>query len=132
MDLGDLQARLASYIKRRDELKAKIRRLKAAKTVIQTSKNNLSAAATRLNGKVNSQDFYGYWSGDTQKDAQNFAGGVVVTEYNYYVRMVDCRLDDICDEITRLENELSSVLGIIGQIQAAINNLLNEIEKATN
>jgi len=132
MSLQSLYARLNEAIRQRDKNKEKIRRLNSAKTMVQSSKNQLSSRRDQLRTKVNSQDTYGEWVGDTQKEASFILTNDVIGEYNYYINRVDARLDDICDEITRLENENVRLNGLIGYLQAAINSLLNEIEKATN
>lgn len=132
MSLQSLRAQLNEAIRQRDINKAKIRRLKSAKTMVQSSKNQLSSRRNQLKTKANSQDTYGEWVGETQKEAKAFLTDDVIGEYNYYINRVDARLDDICDEITRLENEVSRLNGLIGYLQAAINSLLNELEKATN
>lgn len=132
MSLSALYAQLNNAIRQRDINNAKIQRLKAAKKSVASAKSQLSNRRSQLKTKANSQDTYGEWIGDTQKQTRDFLANDVIGEYNYYIQLVDNRLDAICDEITRLENENAYLLGVIGYLHEAINNLLNELEKATN
>jgi len=132
MSLQSLYDQLNNAIRQRDSNNAKIRRLKSAKTVVQSSKNQLSSRRDQLRTKANSQDTYGEWTGDSQKDTRYLLENDIIGEYNYYIKRVDARLDDICDEITWLENENFRLFGVIGYLQSSINNLLNEMEKAMN
>lgn len=132
MSLESLYARLRNAQNTYNRNSNKISRLKSAKRSVESSKSQLSSRRNQLRGKANSQDTYGQWVGSTQKQTRDFLANDVIGEYNYYIYLVDNRLDAICDEITRLENENGHLLGVIGDLHEAINNLLNELEKATN
>lgn len=132
MSLQSLYAQLDNAMRKLESNRAKIKRLKSAKSMVQSAKSQLSSRRNQLRTRANSQDTYGEWVGDTQKEVSSILTNDVIGEYDYYINRVDARLDDICDEITRLENENVHLLGMIGYLHEAINNLLNELEKATN
>lgn len=111
------------------EVEEKIRRLKAAKTRVSDIKMGVSDLARRTKSSF---DDLGDWQGTQYRWAKTEATENLHSRYVKYRNDTDYVLDRICDEITRLQNENTKLLGLIGSLARAINNLANEIEKLFN
>lgn len=132
MSLAALQARLAAARQQVEINNRKIRRLKKAKQEMVQNKTRLNSRASYEKSLARSDSTYGEWTGNTQKELCNFFSSTIPSEFRYYIYLVDNVLDAICDEITRLENENYRLNGLIGELIAAINSLINAMETATN
>lgn len=110
----------------------KIERLKTAKKAMAGIKQQLRTQKKSVVRLAEDDGTYGKWTGERKKKTQQYFAETVIGEYTDYISAVDRRHDDICDEITRLENEIYSLYGTIGYLTGCINNLLNELETATN
>lgn len=51
---------------------------------------------------------------------------------NFYKEQLDRVLDELNNEITRLENEISNKFGLLGRLGSEINSLANKIENFFN
>ena len=110
----------------------KIKRLETAKESMAGIKQKLRTRKKSAVRLAEGDDTYGGWTGERKKKTQQYFAETVISEYTDYISAVDRRHDDICDEITRLENENYRRNGTIGYLRGCINNLLNELETATN
>ena len=110
----------------------KISRLKTVKSKLETEKSNAKSKASSIKTYVENADNYGGWYDDLATKIQGDLQGTVVTEYNNYVDRIDEVLDDVCDEITRLENEKMQLNWDILRLGSAINSLINEIRTLCN
>jgi archaellum component FlaC len=107
----------------------KLRRLRASKSVVSEIKSNIADIRKRVK---NSKDQLGKWQGSEYKWLKSFVQDDMASNYYWYYKDVDTVLDNICDEISRLEKEDSRIGGIIGFLKDAITDLSNEIEKLFN
>lgn len=132
MSLASLYAQLDAVRRQVSANNSNISRLKTAKRLLQQSKSQLNTHRRQLASKANNSDTYQGWKGQTQSNSRGFLSDIVIAEYRSFITSVDNRLDAVCDEITRLENENYRLGGHIGYLTASINSLLNELETATN
>ncbi|QFJ54670.1 YwqH-like family protein [Pseudobutyrivibrio xylanivorans] len=112
---------------------AKIERLKTVKSEIKEDKELIEGYKKRWSDNICAplaEDTT--WYGNNKNKVVECATDGVSAEYTTFINNTDQVLDAICDKITQLENQNAEWLGIIGDCYSAINNLLNEIEKACN
>ena len=98
---------------------------------LQTAKKSVGEIQKKVHDiryPINHRNIQPEWQGK-QKDAFIKQWGTFSTEYTTFQTEMDTFYDDICDEITRLENQKNEENGIIGWCQSQMNNLGNFIEK---
>ena len=59
----------------------------------------------------------------------NYIRNTLCTDLINYENILGQMRDDLCDEITRLENERYKYEGWLGSIKSALNSIANAIEK---
>lgn len=69
------------------------------------------------------------WYGEKQKWLMNYVSDTLCTDMISYENILGQMRDDLCDEITRLENERYKYEGWLGSIKSALNSIANAIEK---
>jgi hypothetical protein len=75
-------------------------------------------------------NLYGYpWYGEKESWLINYIRNTLCTDLINYENILGQMRDDLCDEITRLENEKYSYEGWLGRIKSALNSIANAIEK---
>ena len=111
------------------DIEENIRRLKAAKAKVSDIKMSVSDLTRKTKSSF---DDIGEWQGEQYQWAKTETTDNLHSRYVKYRNDTDYALDRICDEITRLQNESTKLLGLIGSLARAINNLANEIEKILN
>lgn len=72
------------------------------------------------------------WKGDTYNMFSGKMYEVTATNDRYYTGSLDHVLDELNNEITRLENKRMREHGLLGELGAAINSLANKIENFFN
>lgn len=72
------------------------------------------------------------WDGQTHSDFQVLGQDVEGSNEYYYKYVLDHVLDSLNDEITRIENLRLKEYGILGQLGAKLNSLVNAIENFFN
>lgn len=114
----------------RTAISNKIQRLEKAKSKIVTVKKDASTARDYIKGKLETHT--DSWVGSVYNDVNEIHQDDVNAKFNTYYDDVDYVLDEICNEITRLENENRNLGVVLNGIVNAINNICNEIEKWLN
>lgn len=139
IDIGAIQVAIVQYQRekeyqeqQREINNAKIRRLKSAKEVVKTAKENVYQYRS---------DFYSVfigmgddtrWTGTVKNNVHSCANYEIWNDYGTYYTNVDATLDAICDAITQLENDNYQRGLVIGGLLSQINSLWNELEKYWN
>ena len=112
------------------ELKGKISRLKSFKKSVENYQYEIYQV---------SLPFCNYstmccddWSGEKYNRFRNEDGANINDMFMRFDDSIDVVLDRVCDEITRLENQVYDYEGWWGDIKSALNSIGNEIEKFFN
>lgn len=135
-ELDNLYYRRSVYRSRKREceesraaIKRKIERLEAAKSKVAIAKKDAVEAkdyiANRLSRHTDT------WVGSVYRDVED-VHHEINSKYSLYYNDIDYILDQICDEITRLENENRNLGFVLNGIINTLNNIGNEIEKWLN
>ena len=108
----------------------KIQRLRNAKNRVQDIKDRLET----MKGSVSFlKDGTGdLWEGDNHNWLREHTDTTLKDNYSRYVVGVDGILDNLCNEITRLENENSDYGYFLNNLVNDIRSIANEIEKFFN
>lgn len=128
--IGNLQAEWQRQAERRAAVQTKIYRLEEAKKKVANEKTDAESAREYIKGKIETHE--DSWYGSVYDAVKEIHYSGVNVKYNDYYKDVDYILDEICNEITRLENENRNLGFILNGIANSINNLGNEIEKWRN
>jgi Domain of unknown function (DUF5082) len=118
-------ARQESY-----SIEEKLRRLRACKGEMAQGKS----AFKQFDRKASALDVTSksLWEGEKANLFDTLYEEKTDSSFSHYDGEVDRTLDQLCDEIVRLENELLKNDNLISSLQMGINSLLNEIEKLFN
>lgn len=106
-------------------LASKIERLVEAKRQLHPIQHEFFVMKHDMDRKAEKED---KWKGDKYTDYEADLS-IFLENYRTYYNGLDYLYDNICDEITRLENESNETGGIIGWLQNSLNSLENEVEK---
>lgn len=117
-------------IEKRRVIASKLERLRQAKREVAERKDD--AGDIRKDMKKLPKEYKEKWQGEAYDWLKSKTEDVLVPNLKQYHRDVDSVLDDICDEITRLENENRQLGWLLNSICNNINSLGNEIEKLIN
>lgn len=110
----------------------KLERLRKVRDSLKAEKANANSRYKGLKTYVENTGRSTDWTGDKASKAVYEMNDIVNSTYKAYVTVVDGHLDDLCDEITRLENENLQLKGDILRLGSLINSLANEIKKLFN
>lgn len=110
------------------QLNDKIERLKSAKSIVETEKENFKAIKKGVSNIIDD----GYeWKGDTYDKFKN-NGSYLNEDHSNYYASIDLVLDAINNKITELENQIYRNDGVLGQLRSWWNSLCNSIENLFN
>lgn len=136
-ELDNLYNQRSSYESQKRQCEAsraainnKIQRLETVKSEIVTAKKDVDTARGYIKGKLETHT--DSWVGSVYNKVNSIHQDGVNAKFNAYYDDVDYVLDEICDEITRLENENRNLGVILNGIVNALNSIGNEIEKWLN
>lgn len=107
------------------QIDEKLKRLEAAKKTVGGIQKSVHTILDSLSKKDLTHD----WKGEKEKAFSRYRNGQFNTSSKSFQQEVDHYYDDICDEITRLENQKHNETNFIGQCQSFLNSIGNEIEK---
>lgn len=129
----ELQSQQASYESEKsrkqstkDANSAKIDRLKVVKSTLEEEKGYAKDRISVLK-KAIEEDGLDEWAGNKKTTLLSDINNTILPEYERYVDRIDEVLDEVCNEITRLENENLSLGWDIFNLASAINSLINQI-----
>lgn len=126
----DCYRRLSEYIEQQQQNERKLARLRNAKEKVATEKKRVKTERKQILKKPGS--YKSTWRGDEFHWITDKTDGDLAVSTRMFIASVDEALDDICDAITRLENE-NFHLGILADgIHDTLNNIGNDIEKLLN
>ncbi len=128
-DINSANARISECRSKKSRIEAKIERLKEAKQSIKSQKEEVSSK--KYDASV-SHAFIREWKGTRKDEYQAQVEEGLLSGYGTYYNQTDQALDEINDEITRLENEVYEQEGIIGWLHSRVNSLRNTIENLMN
>ena len=117
---------------RKRQLEGEISRLETAKTAVREIKSNLKEDQSDVSEKNSGRKLELSWKGSNYNTYLDQLGSDVKSSFRFYVDNVDDVLDEICDAITKRENEINNQVFLIGHVQSLINSGLNEVEKLFN
>ncbi len=120
------QAELNQCVSDKASIEEKLERLRTAKKEVASVQTEIKDLKSKVKDKANQPDT---WQGKKLTEFKNLMEGAFKTDYDTYYKKIDNYYDEICDEITRLENEANEKGGLIGWLGNQINNLGNEIDK---
>lgn len=104
-------------------------RLRRAKEVIQAQKKEFKNIKKRDEDLVEDKCD---WTGSNY-DRYRSKGGSMLAEDEFYLKnSLDTVLDNLNNEITRIENQKYNEYGLLGRLSSAINSLANKIENFFN
>lgn len=83
-------------------------------------------------GMIQGLDADSNWTGNKRDELRTLMGDSVTRDYKNYTEWLDQRLDAVCDEIARLENDSFSLGGDVTWLVRKVNTLTNEIRKWLN
>lgn len=137
-ELDDLYSRQRAYYNQKNQyensraaVKRKIERLKEAKRLVAGVKNNKAEPARDYIAKK-AEAHADAWAGNLYRDVLDIHRNEINVRFRNYCDDVDYILDQICDEITRLENENRNLGYLLNGVINTLNNIANEIEKWLN
>ncbi|EMG28754.1 YwqH-like family protein [Listeria fleischmannii] len=107
-------------------IEEKLERLRTAKKEVASVQTEIKDLKSKVKDKSDQPDT---WQGKKLTEFENLMEGAFKTDYDTYYKKIDNYYDEICDEITRLENEANEKGGLIGWLGNQINNLGNEIRQ---
>ena len=110
----------------------KIERLKVVKKALEVEKEYAQNRANMFKISVEYEYGFSKWQGNKKKNLMSDVTDTIVPEYSNYVGRIDEILDEVCNEITRLQNENMSLSWDIFNLGSAINSLINELRKYYN
>ena len=109
----------------------KIARLQIAINELQSEKETAESYKTSLLSYYETTDHLG-WAGNYYIYYESNLTGGVMEKYEDYINRIDCTLDLLCYEQTRIENENIALDWDILGIRQALNELANWIRTLTN
>lgn len=110
----------------------KIERLKVVKKALEVEKEYAQNRANMFKISVEYEYGFSKWQGNKKKNLMSDVTDTIVPEYSNYVGRIDEILDEVCNEITRLQNENMSLSWDIFNLGSAINSLINELRTYYN
>ncbi len=127
--IGNAKEKINACYEKIDEYKYSLNRLKRYKKEVENQKEEFYLIIKDDKNNSKKKDC---WKGASFDKFNNIMDDVLEEDYKYYNNCLDGILDSINDEMTRLENEILSKLGIIGKLSSWVNSLSNEIENFFN
>lgn len=109
-------------------LSSKIERLKTVKSQLDDYRCYEYSEASCVSTNLAMMETYP-WSGEKFMWVFNYTRETLCSDFIAYDNSLSRIRDDLCDEITRLENEKYSHEGWLGSIKSALNSIGNAIEK---
>lgn len=136
-EIGNLQRQRNAYYRQKEEcqfqrreINAKLERLRQAKRQVGDIKGDIREYRKWISRRPD--EYKGSWVGDEFRWLVSMTGDQLVPDWKQYYYDADTVLDEICDEITRLENENRHLGVVLNSIVNSINSISNEIEKLLN
>lgn len=112
-------------------LNGKIARIKAVIQEVTDFKSNV--IDLKKDVKTIADKDYDYWKGNRfDKYKDNLSDNVINGSLSDYISKIDRNLDDLNNELMRLENEVYSAEGFIGMLKSDINWLKTKIKNLVN
>lgn len=125
------QSQLQAYNNQMTVLNNKITRVEKLKAEFVEHKSELIALQNKL--KTIAKENYDYWIGDRLDHYQDLLRADLVNDsLSDYIKKIDQNLDELNNELMRLQNEVYSTEGLIGSIKSALNWLSTKIENLVN
>ncbi|QUW22977.1 DUF5082 family protein [Sporosarcina sp. Marseille-Q4063] len=94
-------------------------------------KSDLLDFKSKLNEE--SRENHAYWKGRLLKEHNNiFKSSLIKGSLSTYINNVDRNLDDLNNELMRLQNEVYSTEGLIGNVKASLNWIATKIGNLVN
>lgn len=111
---------------------AKISRLQAAERLIAQQKQNARDYCSSLERFYKSEIDFGEWSGNFAEQVTSVFSDSLIPNYQSYITRIDEVHDELCTEITKLQNENYRLNGDITGFISIINSLMNKIRTLVN
>lgn len=112
-------------------LNDKIESIKILKGKFIDLKNDLLDLKSKLNEE--SRESHKYWKGQLLQDHNDlFKSSLVNGSLSTYIKNVDRNLDDLNNELMRLQNEVYSTEGLIGKIKSSLNWIATKLDNLVN
>lgn len=125
------QSQLQTYNNQMTVLNNKIERIEKLKAEFVQHKNEFIALEKKL--KTISKEDYDYWIGARLDNYQDLLAADLITDsLSDYIMKIDQNLDELNNELMRLQNEVYSTEGLIGSIKSALNWISTKIENLMN
>ncbi|NMD71580.1 DUF5082 domain-containing protein [Bacillus sp. DNRA2] len=125
------QTELQNSCSRVSSLNGRIERIKAIIQEFTDFKSDIKDL--KSNGKSIAGKEYDYWNGDRfDKYKDKLSDNLINGSLSDYISKIDRNLDDLNDELMRLQNEVYSSEGFIGMLKSDINWLKTKIENLVN
>ncbi len=125
------QSQLQTYNDEVALLNSKIEKIEQLKAELVEHKAELNELRKEL--KTFSKESYEYWQGDRlNKYKRLLKDDLVNGNLKTYIQKVDQNLDELNNELMRLQNEVYSTEGLIGNIKSALNWISTKIENLVN
>lgn len=125
------QSQLQTYNNQIAILNQKIQRIQDLKADFVEHKSELNDLKKKL--KSISKEDYDYWIGDRLDQYKTILKSDLINDsLSDYIKKVDQNLDELNNELMRLQNEVYNTEGIIGNIKSALNWIATKIENLIN
>lgn len=128
-EIAEANSRIAECQRTINSCRGKISRLKAAKDSMVSQKDGvqeMKRMARNNHGDIDD------WKGKKQQEYEKLVEDGLLTGYGDYEEQTDRVLDEINNEITRLENQINDQDGLVGWLKSKVNSLGNYIENLFN
>ncbi len=109
-------------------LSSKIERLKTVKSQLDDYRCYEYSEASCVSINLAMMETYP-WNGEKFNWVVDYTREILCSDFMTYENSLSRIRDDLCDEITRLENEKYSHEGLLGSIKSLLNSIENAIEK---
>ncbi|MEI3612687.1 DUF5082 family protein [Pseudogracilibacillus sp. SO30301A] len=114
-----------------NSLEDRINRLEALKKEFVTLKTDANQLKQDLT--METFQFHEYWQGQLFGEYERLlAANLIHDGMTTYIKNIDTNLDELNNELMRLQNEVYSTEGIIGSIKSSLNWLTTKIENLIN
>ncbi len=128
-EISSTNARITECQSQKDMLQVKVDRLKEAKTQLVQQKDQVWSDKYGTSSDIACAEA---WKGTKKDTYQALAEDSLISGYGTYYDETDQALDELNNEITRLENEMYDQDGVIGWLRSHLNSLFHSLENLLN
>lgn len=123
-EINSCNAQLASLDDRIEAIKLLKEKFVELKSDLHDFKQNLKAEA---------RESHEFWKGQLLNEHNDlFRGSLINDSLSTYIKNVDRNLDDLNNELMKLQNEIYSTEGLLGSLKASLNWISTKIDNLVN